>query len=141
MGISSLVTKPPEPLLEKASDLLTQYHKAVMKYLDFLQAQSRRSKEGCLESLKKYIDKSLKQMSEQRERDDTVIDRARMEVEAMEEGEERKRAADQLASKMRTRMFDSLLKAAMHNGVQELVEAVEGIVRNHVPNEADNLYS
>ena len=90
-----------------------------------------------LESLKKYIDKSLEQKAKHRECDESDIELAKSEVEAMEEGEERKRAVEQLASKMRIRMFESLLKAAMHNGVQQLVEAVEGIVRNHVPNEND----
>ena len=44
-GISSLVTKPPKSLPRKSNDLLTRYRKTVTGYLDFLQTQSRRTKE------------------------------------------------------------------------------------------------
>lgn len=132
-----------------------------MEYLDFLQAQSRRPKEECtyttrprlapslqpslthlntsigLAFLKKYIDKSLGRVAERRERDESAIELAQLDVEAMEEDEERKRAVEQLVDKMEKRMFESFVDAAMHDALQILTGAVETIVRNHVPNEND----
>jgi len=96
-----------------------------MEFLEFLQAQSRRPKEECtyitrsrlapslqpslthfntsigLVFLKKYIDKSLGRVPEQRERDESAIELAQLDFEAMEEDEERKRAVEQLVDKMR----------------------------------------
>jgi len=59
----------------------------------------------------------------------------------MEEGEEKQRAVLQLAVKMGIRFWESLVEAARHDGLQELVETVEEIVQNHVPNEADTPHS
>jgi len=91
--------------------------------------------------LKKYIDKSLGRVAKQRERDESAIELAQLDVEAMEEGEERKRAVEQLVDKMEKRMFESLVDAAMHDALQILTGAVETIVRNHVPNAADAPHS
>ncbi|KAI4924353.1 uncharacterized protein J4E92_007434 [Alternaria infectoria] len=87
--------------------------------------------------LKKSIDKSVRRVAEHRERDELVIELAQSGLEAMEEGEKRKRAVEKLEFKMKKRMFESLVDAAMHDGLQKLTVAVEEIVRNHVPNEAD----
>ncbi|KAI4954693.1 hypothetical protein J4E86_006003 [Alternaria arbusti] len=92
---------------------------------------------SCLAFLKKYIDKSLGRVAERRERDESAIDLAQLDVGAMEEGEERKRAVEQLVDKMEKRMFESFVDAAMHDALQILTGAVETIVRNHVPNEND----
>ena len=59
----------------------------------------------------------------------------------MEEGEEKQLAVVQLAVKMGTRFWESLVEAARHDGLQALVEAVQEIVQNHVPNEADAVHS
>ena len=79
----------------------------------------------------------MRRVAEHRERDELGIELAQSGFEAMEEGEERKRAVEQLDFKMKKRMFESLVDAAMHDGLQKLTGAVEEIVRNHVPNEAD----
>ncbi|KAI4710953.1 hypothetical protein J4E89_004543 [Alternaria sp. Ai002NY15] len=86
--------------------------------------------------LKKSIDKSVRRVAEHRERDELVIELAQSGFEAMEEGEERKHEVEKLEFKKKKRMFESLVDAAMHDGLQKLTGAVEEIVRNHVPNEA-----
>ncbi|KAI4684475.1 uncharacterized protein J4E84_006465 [Alternaria hordeiaustralica] len=90
-----------------------------------------------LSVLKKSIDKSVRRVAEHCERDELGIELAQSEVEAMEEGEERKHEVEKLEFKKKKRMFESLVDAAMHDGLQKLTGAVEEIVRNHVPNEAD----
>ncbi|KAI4909486.1 hypothetical protein J4E90_008183 [Alternaria incomplexa] len=87
--------------------------------------------------LNKYLAKSLQQFAEQCEREEAAIELAQSQADAMEEGEEKQRAVVQLAVKLGTRFFESLVEAARHDGLQELVETVEEIVQNHVPNEAD----
>lgn len=79
----------------------------------------------------------MRRVAEHRERDELVIELAQSGFEAMEEGEERKQAVEKHEFKMKKRMFESLVDAAMHDGLQKLTGAVEEIVRNHVPNEAD----
>ncbi|KAI4621044.1 hypothetical protein J4E83_005407 [Alternaria metachromatica] len=98
---------------------------------------SQGDKFSSLTVLKKSIDKSVRRVAEHRERDELVIELAQSEVEAMEEGEERKHDVEKLEFKKKKRMFESLVDAAMHDGLQKLTGAVEEIVRNHVPNEAD----